>query len=388
MMTIMDDFRGQPVINVLIGGDVCPVGRSEPLFRKGDAAAVFNDLIPEFESADLSVVALESPLIERNSPIVKCGPVLGVGSACINAFKEAGIDVVNIANNHIMDHGPAGLENTLSVCAGAGIATVGAGRDLDEAGRILVREVEGIRIGIFAAAEHEFSVATAGSGGANPLDPIDYVRRVREYGDSFDYLIVLIHGGNENYPYPSPRLKKTCRFMAEMGADAVIVQHTHCPGCYEEYEGTHIVYGQGNLVFDWPDQDRAFHEGFLVRLSVAPDLSSAVEIIPYVQSDSRPGARRMDTEAERLFRSSIEERSRAVTDDDFVQAQWLRFCEGVKHEYLSKALAHNRVLSRLNSRGAVVKYLYTADSLTCMRNVVTCESHREVLETILTHGMI
>jgi len=376
------------VINVLIGGDVCPVGRSEPFFRAGDAAAVFNDLLSEFEAADLSIVALESPLIEKSSPIVKCGPVLGVGSDCINAVKEAKIDVVNLANNHILDHGQAGLENTLRVCTGAGIPTVGAGKDLEEAGRILVMRTGKVRIGVFAAAEHEFSVATAGSGGANPLDLIDYVRRIRKDRDAFDYLIVLLHGGNENYPYPSPRLKKTCRFLAEMGADAVIVQHTHCPGCYEGYEGAHIVYGQGNLIFDWPDQGKAFHEGFLVRLSIAEDLSSSMDIIPYVQSGSKVGARKMDKEAEQSFLGSLEERSRSVTDDDFVQEQWLRFCEKVKHEYLSKVLAHNRVLSRLNSRGSVVKYLYTADSLTCMRNIVSCESHREVLETIFNHGMI
>ncbi|NOZ25653.1 MAG: CapA family protein [Nitrospirae bacterium] len=376
------------MVSVVIGGDICPVGRNEPLFRSGDAPAVFNDLLPEFESADLSIVSLESPLIEDEAPIVKCGPVLGVGSDCINAIREAKIDVVNLANNHIMDHGLTGLENTLSVCSGAGISTVGAGRDLEEAGRILVRRAGGISIGILAAAEHEFSVATTGSGGANPLDLIDYVRRVRNDRDAFDYLIVLLHGGNENYPYPSPRLKKTCRFMVETGADAVIVQHTHCPGCYEEYEGAHIVYGQGNLIFDWPGQEKPFHEGFLVKLLIADDLSSSMEMIPYVQSDVHAGARRMDGESERLFFGAFMDRSRSVGDDGFVQAQWLRFCERVKHEYMSKALAHNRVLSKLNSRGAVVKHMYAVDSIACMRNVISCESHREVLETIFNHGML
>jgi poly-gamma-glutamate synthesis protein (capsule biosynthesis protein) len=370
------------VINVLIGGDVCPVGRNEPFFRKGDASAIFNDLVEEFERADLSIVSLETPLINKSSPILKCGPGLGAESDCINGLKQAKIDVINTANNHIMDHGSTGLKNTLDVCAGAGISTVGAGRNLEEARQILIRRIGRVRIGILAVAEHEFSIATANSCGANPLDIIDYVRNVRSQRDNFDYLIVLLHGGNENYPYPSPRLQETCRFMVEMGANAVIVQHTHCPGSYEEYQGAHIVYGQGNLIFDWPDQDKAFHEGFLVKLMIAEDLGSTMEVIPYLQSDPQPGARKMDKETERLFRKSLEERSLSIRDDAFVQAQWLQFCEKIKYEYLSKVLAHNRVLSKLNSQGFLVKYFYTTSSLTCLRNVISCEAHREVLGTI------
>ena len=257
------------------------------------------------------------------------------------------------------------MKNTLDICAGAGISTVGAGENLEKARQIFIRKIGRVRIGILAVAEHEFSIATVSSCGANPLDLIDYVRNVRSQRDKFDYLIVLLHGGNENYPYPSPRLKETCRFMVEMGANAVIVQHTHCPGSYEEYQGAHIVYGQGNLIFDWPDQDRAFHEGFLVRLSIAEDLVSTMQIIPYLQSDEQPGARKMDKETEQMFRKSIEERSLSIRDDAFVRAQWVQFCEKIKYEYLSKVLAHNRVLSKLNSQGFIVKHFYTTSSLTC-----------------------
>lgn len=245
-----------------------------------------------------------------------------------------------------------------------------------------------IRIGILAVAEHENSIAIENSWGANPLDLIDYVRNVKDQRNSFDYLVVLIHGGNENYPYPSPRLQDTCRFMVEMGANAVIVQHTHCPGSYEEYQNSHIVYGQGNLIFDWPHQDKVFHEGFLVKLSICEDLSSAMDIIPYVQSNSQAGARKMEKELEQAFRQSLEERSIAIKDHTFVNTQWLQFCGKRKHGYLSKVLGHNRLFSKLNNRGLLVKYFYTKNSLLRLQNVISCEAHREVLETIFNHRMI
>src|SRR6478672_10327093 len=110
------------MINVIVGGDVCPINRSIRHFKAGDASAIFNDLLPEFGEADLCIANLECPLVSEPSPIIKSGPVFGVESSCINGLRESGIDILNLANNHILDHGPQGLKNTLTVCAGAGIS--------------------------------------------------------------------------------------------------------------------------------------------------------------------------------------------------------------------------------------------------------------------------
>jgi poly-gamma-glutamate synthesis protein (capsule biosynthesis protein) len=376
------------MINVVIGGDLCPLGMNLPFFRRGEAESIFNDLLIEFERSDLSMINLECPLIDKPTPIVKHGPVLGVASDCINGLKQAGLDVLGLANNHIMDHGPEGLENTLRVCTEAGIATVGAGKNLGEARRMLIRKVGEIRIAILAVAEHEFSIATENSWGANPLDLIDLVRNIKEQRENFDFLIVLLHGGNEHFPYPSPRIKDACHFMAEMGARAIIVQHTHCPGCYEEYKSAHIVYGQGNLIFDWPHHGKAFYEGFLVKLFIAGDLTSTMNIIPYTQSDTRAGINKMGKKTEQLFCEALKERSRLVTDDGFVNAEWLRFCENRKHEYFNKVLGLSRLFRKLNSRGLLSPYFYKTRPITGLQNLISCEAHREVLETIFNHHLI
>jgi len=125
----------------------------------GDARGLLNDLLPEFERADLMVANLECPLIGEPSPIMKTGPIFGAPGDCIKAIKNAGIGVLCLANNHILDHGGAGLINTLKVCAQEGVETVGAGKNLAAAGRIVVRDCGGVRVGLLAAAEHEFSIA-------------------------------------------------------------------------------------------------------------------------------------------------------------------------------------------------------------------------------------
>jgi poly-gamma-glutamate synthesis protein (capsule biosynthesis protein) len=403
--------------SVIIGADICPIEANQPYFRRGDAPSLFHDLLPEFAQADLVVANLECPFIERPSPILKTGPTFGEPGDCINGIKAAGIDVLCLANNHIMDHGAPGLAHTLDVCACAGIATVGAGANLTEARRILTRQLEDVRVGILALAEHEFSIATNDTWGANPFDLMDCVRNLQASRAACDYLVVLLHGGDE-FCVPSPRIQNTCRFLIELGAKAVIVQHPHVLGGYEDYHGGHIVYGQGALVMDeaiYRDR-KSFHEGFLVKLTLDQaedgDQNSAVggpwsavrgltsvhrppstvirawrstmELIPFLQSDPGPGARRMKPEVEQRFRQSLAERSAAIRNAAFVEAEWLRFCEERRKGYLHAVLGHNRVLRKLDVGGWLTRLLHGRRALLGTRNCVLCETHREALETIFT----
>lgn len=372
------------MIKILIGGDLCPIGRNESLFRKGDASAIFNGLLSEFQKADFSIVNLECPIIRESSPIKKNGPALGASEDCLNGIRAAGINVLNLANNHIMDHGDRGLENTINLCDKFGINHVGAGENLAAARKIRVCRIDDFRVGILSLAEHEFSIATKNTWGANPLDIIDFVRNVENHRSEFDYLIVLLHGGNEHYPYPRPSLMDTCRFLAEQGADAIICQHSHCPGCYETYRESHIVYGQGNLIMDMPSRYKWFHEGFLVSLRIGQNKKAQMEIIPYVQSDSVPGAHRMELEQEREFRNALEERSRAILNESFIDKQWDVFCRKNRNRYLSWLGGHNSLVRRLDGKFSFLRYFRSRRILQSHLNLIHCESHREALVSILS----
>jgi poly-gamma-glutamate capsule biosynthesis protein CapA/YwtB (metallophosphatase superfamily) len=394
---------------ILIGADICPIELNEPLLRAGDPVPLFNDLLEDFREADLVVANLECPLVERPSAILKTGPTFGESPDCINGIKNARINVLSLANNHILDHGPAGLRSTLRTCANAGIDTVGAGEDLAQARRILIKKAGDLRIGFLAMAEHEFSIATESSAGANPLDVIDFVRNVRQHRSEFDYLVVLLHGAHEFQPI-TPRIQKTCRFLIEMGANAVIVQHPHTLGGYEDYCGGHIVYGQGALLMDEAiyRDSKSFHEGFLVKLTIssqtksdsftpvplqqgsAPPLRDSLSrsggdqlsIIPFTQSDPEPGARRMQGTQGAQFLKDLQERSRKIQDPALVEAEWHAFCRKHKHSYLASLLGFNRVIRKLNVNGIVPKLLYGKRPLLGVRNLVQCETHREAIQTI------
>ena len=65
-----------------------------------------------------------------------------------------------------------------------------------------------MKIGIYACAENEFTIATDTTAGANPFDPFESLDHIQNLKRSCDYVIVLYHGGKEHYRYPSPYLQK------------------------------------------------------------------------------------------------------------------------------------------------------------------------------------
>ncbi|HEY5914228.1 MAG TPA: CapA family protein [Verrucomicrobiae bacterium] len=363
---------------ILIGGDLCPTNANAEYFCNGDARALFHDLLEEFEAADLAVANLECPLVERKSPIPKTGPVLEGASEAVEGIARSHIRCLGLANNHILDHGAAGLENTLRVCATAGIQTFGAGRNLEEAGRALVVNAGPLRIGLVGASEQEWSIATARCPGANPMDLIDCARTLNRLREDVDFSIVLLHDGAEYYPFPSPRLRKVCRFLVDQGAGLVVCQHSHCAGAFEAYGRGHIVYGQGNLISDSSGRDGGWHEGFLIRLAISSDLSANWQPVTYTQSDPPPGARRMPPERERLFLEALAERSRAILDDAFVARSWEQFCQRQRHSLMSFVLGHGRLLRRLNQTGGIVRHVHGKQRLREIKNCVVSDTNREV----------
>lgn len=371
-------------MNILIAGDTCPIGRNQALFQKGDLTSLLDDLQTEFEKSDLTIVNLECPLIIKESPIEKCGPNLGASTDCVNGLKAMGIDVVGLANNHIMDHGLDGLHSTLQVLEESGIAHVGAGDNLAAARMILIREVQGVRIGILAMAEHEFSIASSDTPGANPLDIIDAVRNIKTQKGNFDKLIILLHGGNELYPYPRPQLMDICRFLVEQGANAVICQHSHCVGCMEIYLGAPIVYGQGNFLFDYPSSTTAWNIGLLICLDINDEGNFATSLVPYRQSDGQSGARRLTTDEEDKFMKDFKSRSEAIGDTSFIERQWEVFCKENKRTFLHSLNGKTGILRRLAGKLDMLHYLDSREVQRRRLNYIRCEFQRDALITVLT----
>lgn len=365
--------------SILIGGDIYPVGRLEDAFAKGNADKIFHDLLEDITGADLSIVNLECPLVSEQTPIEKPGGVLSAHSKLINGFIAAGWDVLNLANNHSFDQGTTGLKKTIQTIKKAGLDHVGAGMNIEEAARPLIRDINGERIVTYSMAEREFSIADRSTAGANPLDLINAVNKIKKY-KQHGIFILLIHGGKEFYPYPSPEMVRRCRFMVDMGADAVVCCHTHCPLPWEIYAGRPIVYGLGNLIFE-PINDAlpSWREGYLAKLTVN-NKEIRFEAIPYFQSKGIPGARKMDDASEKDFFRNMEKKSGQLKCEEFLRDQWATYCHQNREAYLGMLFGYNKPMRRLQR--LLLPLLHSREEMLRALVLVQCETHREILNTI------
>ncbi len=127
----------------------------------------------------------------------------------------------------MMDCGPRGLAATLEACAAAGLATVGAGPDLDAARAPARLEVRGQRVVVLAWSASTAGRAAAGTPGTAPLE----VERVRadlaRWRTAADVLVASVHWGSMYVDYPPPRVLELARVLAAGGADVVLGHHPH-----------------------------------------------------------------------------------------------------------------------------------------------------------------
>ena len=368
-------------MNILIGADLVPTQSNVDLFAAGDAQALVGDELYQLLcNADYRIFNLEVPLTDREKPIPKCGPNLIAPTKCIAAYKAMQIDLLTLANNHILDQDQQGLESTCAVLDAAGIAYTGVGQTPEDAAKPYIFGCDGNRIGVYACAEHEFSIVTDSTPGANPIDLLESPDHVAALKAQCDFVIVLYHGGKEHYRYPSPNLQKVCRKLVEKGADLVICQHSHCIGCEEKYQGGTIVYGQGNFLFDHSESE-------FWQTSLLVQIGNGFQVSYIPLKKDRNGVRMADNMESNEITSTFQMRSQECLNPDIVKA---RFEETIQQNLVSYMMDISgidinlplRVIHKI-SRGRFfdwyIKKRYTLQKCMNVINHTECESHNEIL---------
>lgn len=362
--------------SLLIFGDVCPAWAWRPLFAAQDPEALLSDVLPLVRSAKEWIINLECPATLRTERAVKTGPNLKAQPEDLQFLKALGVTAVSLANNHILDFGAGGLCDTMEQCDTLGLPYFGAGKDRNAAGVPYVCRIGRKRIGICSFAEEEFNCADENRAGANRFDPYQSYDDVRAAKAGCDYLIVLYHGGIEHYRYPSPLLQKKCRKFVASGADLVLCQHSHCIGTEERYENGRILYGQGNALFGHRAESKAWNEGLAVLLEAD---ENGVEI-RYIPLEATENGLRLGSGG--ILRELMQE-SEKISLPGFIEEQWQEFCRRQRNVSLPSLYARGRIFIRLNilTRGLAERLLHRNHKLAM--NMVRCDAHREVVQTIL-----
>lgn len=365
-------------MNLLIAGDLVPTKSNEEMFNNGDVKGLLgNELFSIWSSVDMRIINLEVPIVDNENPIDKCGPNLITPKSTIKGIKLLKPSLLTVANNHILDQGVKGFNETINILKSSGIPFVGGGRNIYEASKPYILEKDGLKIGIYACAEHEFTIATKSSCGANLFDPLESLDHIQDLKSKSDYVIVLYHGGKEHYRYPSPYLQKVCRKIVEKGADLVVCQHSHCIGSFEVYKDSTIVYGQGNFIFD--DSDSEFWKtSILIKLTLED--KAVIEYIPIVKEGN--SVRLAKDKIARQILLEFNERSKKTLNEEFIEKEYSKFAEKSKIEYLRCFSGQGKWLSRFDRillKNKLIKKKYNKENILAIQNFIECEAHRELI---------
>lgn len=367
--------------SIYIFGDICPRWRNDKLFDTQDPGAILHDIMDVISESDFNICNLEAPLTKQSIKLKKSGVNIKANECDAEVLNQINIGACSLSNNHILDYGISGLEDTIKSLERAGIEYFGAGT-VEEAAKVYIVTLHGKRVGFLSYAEQEFNCAVDYGKGANLWDDLTSVFEINKSKKICDYLVVLYHGGIEHYKYPSPYLQKKCRAMVSAGADLVLCQHSHCIGALEKWEGKDILYGQGNSIFGYEKNNTEWNYGLLVKLRIYPEKMETSYIPIEAKED---GEYVLDEKRAKDIHDFLFTESVKVYDSEFILKEWERFCQSKKDAYFPMILAKGRIFNKMNRllKGKLIRLFINKKTIRVMMNLIRCDAHLEVIKTIL-----
>ncbi|MFN2225550.1 MAG: CapA family protein [Anaerolineae bacterium] len=235
---------------------------------------------PEDDPPVLAIANLECTLTTQGKPLDK-GYLIRAHPTWARSLAAGGIDLVTLANNHALDFGTAGLEQTVEALGALGIETVGAGTSPEAARRPAVLDLGGVRVAFlgYAAARWDGSVDVPATDLLAWSRPGDIRADVEAARDQADVVVVLLHAGTEYAATPSADQVAAAHAAVEAGATLVVGHHPHVTQTVERYGQGLIIYSLGDAVFDIPRP--AAMRGHLLRVRITADGLAGAELWPF-----------------------------------------------------------------------------------------------------------
>lgn len=279
---------------VCFGGDISLADDAVTTARmEASENGIFDCISPELvdvmQSADIMCLNNEFTYSTNGSPMEGKAYTFRADPARVAVLDQLGVDLVNLANNHVYDYGKQALLDTFSTLEEDGLPYFGAGRTLEEAMQPCYMEVDGKIIAFVAASRAEKNKMTPQATEDSPgilrcYDTTLFVEEIREADANADFVIAYVHWGTEYSDVLEPVQEETAREYIDAGADAIIGAHPHCLQGIDYYNGAPIFYSLGNYWFNSKTLDT-----MLVQLHIYGDDEGYViepTIVPAIQTGS------------------------------------------------------------------------------------------------------
>lgn len=367
-------------MKVLVVGDFYPNFELQKQLLNNVPETILGKFHNIIQSSDLAVVNLETPLTSHNESIKKTGPALKADKLVADFLKKAGFGLATLANNHIMDYGRKGLQDTIEVLTNVGLNYVGAGNSVYEATQPFVyTSPEGKRLAILNFAENEWSTTKGDASGAAGFDIVTNFNSIQKAKEKADFVLLITHGGHENYNLPSKSFRDLLRFFVDAGADAVVNHHPHCITGHEFYRGKPIYYSIGNFLFDKKGSELTlWHKGLAVEFDFSEGTINSTNHIFYQCFNDKVFELQVGDVAQKEL-SELDELTKIIKSDDDLDRAFQLWMEESRQYYNINIEPHScKILQVLQNRH-FVKSIWSNKKKLFLLNMLRCESHREML---------
>lgn len=211
----------------------------------------FQKALLHLSTADITASNLEMPITTRGTPAEDKYFVFKGQPEGLQGIVDAGIDIVSLANNHMLDQGVEGMQDTIKNLDEYGIKHMGAGNNDTEAYAPVIQEANGMKIAYFGVSRvlptTTWKANKYTPGLAEAYDPTQALQAIKE--TEADITVVMIHWGIERESKPEAYQLELAKQFIDAGADLIIGSHPHVLQGFEQYKGKWIAYSLGNFVF-------------------------------------------------------------------------------------------------------------------------------------------
>jgi hypothetical protein len=371
-------------MKILVLGDFYPNFELKNQLLNNEPSNIFGKFHNIIKKSDLAVVNLESPLTAHNKAICKTGPALKADKVFADFLKNSGFGLATLANNHIMDYGSQGLQDTIEALAKVGLDYVGAANTLSAAKQpYIFISKEGKKLAVLNFAENEWSTTKGDCPGAAGFDTTSNFYSIQEAKLNADFVLLITHGGHENYHLPSKSFRDQLRFYVDAGADAIVNHHPHCISGFEIYNRKPIYYSIGNFLFDKKGSELThWNKGLAVEIDFSEHNIHSNTYIFYQSANGNTfellEGEVVDTELNRL-----DKLSRIIQSDKDLEGEFQSWTIKSRKYYSINIEPHScGVLQALQNRN-LFPSLWSKRKKLFLLNMLRCESHRELLISII-----
>ena len=316
---------------------VAAVGDSLGRKRECDDGNPFEHVIDIFRNADLRFMNLETVLTEEKTPVAQKWIHIRTEPSAVHFLKALGIDVVNLAHNHIQDYGARGFNDTLDRLTKAGISPIGAGNTPDSVAQPAILYRNGLKIAFVGFYMYDKSEPSKGIFIADITNPDETIALIRGLRKTCDVLIVSLHWGDEHMLHPSPEQIEFAHRLVDNGAHLIIGHHSHCVQGVERYKNGLIAYSLGNFNFwQWDVTTKWFNRlSVILRVELTDNGVSSYELLPMWIDESYSPVPTLDEEIRKRALDHFHQLSRDIVDGSI---SWKGWYEDLGWAYISQTL--------------------------------------------------